>query len=174
MNKPIYTQGRIAPPTSHNHAFFIKIIYYLREIIVGGRLSQTFLTFKESNFKATFIVPLQTILQLNQQQTYNFTLNYLPHEVFATLSVVLYYQKNFVFAPAIDDVIQKLQSAGLIEYWHYNYFKRKKVIRDSVKREKLKFEHLAGSFQILIGGCFLGIVVFLAEILLRKCRRAFN
>lgn len=132
------------------------------------------MTFKKSNFKSTFIVPLQTILQLNQQQTYNFTLNYLPNEVFATLSVVLYYQKKFLFASAIDDVIQKLQSAGLIEYWHYNYFKRKKAVREQAKREKIKFEHLAGSFQILFGGYLLGIVVFLVEILVKVLFKSFQ
>lgn len=136
-------------------------------------MTQTFLTFKKSNFKVTFIVPFQTILQLNQQKTYNFTLNYLPNEVFATLSVVLYYQKKFVFAPAIDTVIQNLQSAGLIEYWHYNYFKRRKASRESTKREKLKFEHLEGSFQILIGGYLVGIATFLFEILVRALQRCF-
>lgn len=130
--------------------------------------------FKKSNFKDTFIVPLQTILQLNQQQTYNFTLNYLQNEVFATLSVVLYYQKNFILASAIDDVIQKLQSAGLIEYWHYNYFKRKKAVRESPKREKIKFAHLEGSFQILFGGYFVGVSVFLVEMSLKALLRKFK
>lgn len=149
------------------------MICFHREIIVGGSLSQTFKTFKKSNFKETFIVPLQTILQLNQQQTYNFTLNYLQNEVFATLSVVLYYQKNFILASAIDDVIQKLQSAGIIEYWHYNYFKRKKTVRESAKREKIKFEHLEGSFQILFGGYLVAVVAFLVEIALKTLLQKF-
>lgn len=132
------------------------------------------MTFKKSNLRETFIVPLQSILQLNEQQTYNFTLNYLQNEVFATLSVVLYYQKKFALASAIDDVIQKLQSAGLIEYWHYNYFKRKKAVRESAKRDKIKFEHLEGSFQILIGGYFAGVAAFLVELSLKTLLRNFK
>ena len=99
----------------------------------------------------------------NQLNTFNFTFNYLPNEFFATLSVVMYTQKNFVLAQAINDVIQKLQSAGLVEYWHYTYFKKSQRKHEDENRLKLSLNHLKGAFEILAIGFISSLVAFIFE-----------
>lgn len=132
-------------------------------------LGKTFRLFSDSNIKATFIVPLPNILLMNQRQTYNITFNYLPHDTFATLSVVMYFQRKFHLAHAINDVIQRLQSAGLIEYWHYSYYKKVNV--ETARLTKLSIAHLNGAFRICIGGCTIASVVFIIELLLHKMNK---
>lgn len=105
---------------------------------------------------------------MNQRLSYNFTFNILQHGSFATLSVVMYYQKNFFLAPAINDAIQKLQSAGLIEHWHYTFLKKDKMKIDGCQLAKLNIEQLRGAFEILVVGWSIGLLLLVVEIVLGK------
>ena len=103
----------------------------------------------------------------NQQKSYNFTFNYLRKEFFGTLSVVIYYRKNFYLAISIDEIIQKLQSGGFIEYWHDEYLQKERK-KESGHQVQLNFHHFEGIFQIwLIGIGFAG-TFFLMELLFNK------
>lgn len=139
-----------------------------RKAVVSGSLSPTFKLFNNPSIQATFIVPLPNILLMNQRQTYNFSFNVLKHETFATLSVVMYYQKKFYLAEAINDAIQKLQSAGLIEYWHYSYYAKTKIKVQAEKRMQFNINHLLGAYEVWGGGCFVSFVVFIAEIFMKR------
>lgn len=82
---------------------------------------------------------------------------------------VILTRKNFFLLQAINDNIENLISSGLIKFWHdkHLYGYRKRIV--SQKDPKvLNFEHLSGCFQLLIGGCLIGLVVFFGECVLMK------
>lgn len=123
---------------------------------------------KDPDFRGTYIVPLTSALQYSKLRTYNFTLNILKLESFATLSVGMYYQKNFFLAPAINEVIRNLQSGGLIEYWHFMSLRKEKKGTEVKELEKLSLNHLKVAFEILLIGCSVSSTFFTFEIILDK------
>lgn len=125
---------------------------------------------KDPKTKEAFIFPLPNLLMMNQRRTYNYTYNHLKQETFTTLSVVMYLQKNSLLAPMIDEVLQSLQSAGIIEYWHNGYFK--KVDLDvETKKAQLTIGHLRGAFQLWLGGCFVAFMSFFIEKVFKRLYR---
>ena len=139
-----------------------------RKVILSGGLAPIFRRFNTSEFKGTFITPSATIDVLNSDQTYNITFNVLKGEVFATLSVVMYHRKNFFIASAINEVIQKLQSAGIIKYWHYSYLSGLKKKRDVDSRRPLNMDHLRGVFEIFVGGMTTALTLLICELIFEK------
>ena len=148
---------------THNHPDF-----YKRKVIVPGTLEPIFRKLNNPQFKGSVIIPLERILVYNSDQTYNMTFNYLRGETFTTFSVVLYYRKNFFIAPAMNEVIQRLQSAGVIDYWHKHYYKITNVQNDEITRQPLNINHLRGIFYIWTGGSAIALIIFVLENILQK------
>lgn len=142
--------------------------FYRRRVIVSSGFPKIFKQFSNPYFKGTFITPGQNIAVLNKEQTYNITFQILSSEVFATVSVVMYHNKDFFLAPAINEVIQKLQSGGVILHLHYRYFKRIQKQREGDTRKPLNVGHLFGAFEILFGGSVIALAIFIVELIFGK------
>lgn len=123
---------------------------------------------KDPSFRGTYVLPLTIVEIKNQKLTENFIFNIVQHESFATMSVVMYFQKNYFLVPAIDDVIQNLQSGGFIEYWHYEFLKKTCVISEARGLEKLNLEHLRGAFEILASGLLIAFVAHVSELIISR------
>lgn len=121
---------------------------------------------KRSTFKGNFIMSLNEMLGFNQNNIYNYTFK-ACREVFVTVSVVIYFRKHFFLIDAINDVIGKLESGGLIEQWHSNFLDERLLNADTSHRgpKKLTVNQLLGCLELYCGGCLLATVCFAAELI---------
>lgn len=125
----------------------------------------------DPTFKGVFGQSLMRILYINQQK--HRRVHYkISKKIFLTLPSVIYAKKNFYLLQAIDEVIEILSCAGLIEFWHNKYIdKRFLNIRDPPFPKRLGLHHLSGCFLILSYGLGLSFAVFLGELFLSKFKR---
>jgi hypothetical protein len=86
-----------------------------------------------------------------------------------SIPVVFYFRKNFYLTKAIDRKIEKLQTAGLIDYWTYDQVFDKKLLKsaysESLIPKPLKIRHLRIAFQILWSFCLIALGIFGFEII---------
>ena len=92
-------------------------------------------------------------------------------EHFVGIPSVIYSRKNFYLVKAMDEIIENLKSAGLIEYWYLQAFSKKISKEKADDPKKLTFDQLSGSFQLWVGGCFVSFFGFIAEHVRDKWKR---
>ncbi|KAG5674080.1 hypothetical protein PVAND_004067 [Polypedilum vanderplanki] len=121
------------------------------------------------SFKGAFLRSLTGIQYLNQ---YNYNKNkttakmfMICKEYFMTIPVVIYTKKDFYLVNKINEKIQLMQAAGLIDYWHSQSIDRKyeKIAASAAQPIKLSFNHLLSCFTILICGLIISLIIFIAE-----------
>ncbi|KAL7017000.1 hypothetical protein ACKWTF_010218 [Chironomus riparius] len=113
------------------------------------------------------------ILEVNSELLYqhslkNFTNFQICREYFMTVPIVIYTNKNFYLLQAINDKIEKLIAAGLIEYWHSLSYKKELLNHRPKPPKVLTFNHLSGSFYILIFGCSVACLALVFELITYK------
>lgn len=89
------------------------------------------------------------------------------NEPLMSISLVLYFRRNFFLRTEIDSKIKALISSGLIDYWigrSINDFKHTK----NREPTKLNLEELRGPFNILFIGYSAALLVFLVEMSMRR------
>ncbi|XP_070496199.1 glutamate receptor ionotropic, NMDA 1-like [Chironomus tepperi] len=100
---------------------------------------------------------------------YSLANDYFPYKIcqehFVTFNVVMFYNKNFFLKTAIDDAIRTLLMHGFMDYWIKQYDKTDKWKLKSIKPKVITFNHLSGSFSLLLIGTALSVLVFVVEIL---------
>jgi hypothetical protein len=100
----------------------------------------------------------------------NITKVQVCREHFVGIPSVIYTRKNFYLVKAMDDMIENLKSAGLIEYWYLQSFSKKISKKMTDDRKKLSFSHLSGCFQIWVGGCFVSFLGLIGELIVKSWR----
>lgn len=84
-----------------------------------------------------------------------------------TVPIVIYAKKHFYLIQAMNEKIESLKVAGLIDYWYSSQF-----LKDFTKQQKspevLTMHHLSGCFQIWASGCAFSCFVFFAEFAVDK------
>lgn len=92
-----------------------------------------------------------------------------------TIPVVMFARKNFYLVDAISEKILNFQAAGLIEYWHsQSVDKRFLKTKISKSPEKLTFNHLFGSFILMLAGLSIGFVILLIEVIFKVLQTKLN
>jgi hypothetical protein len=101
----------------------------------------------------------------NQAPSFN---HVLFKDDFTTMSIVMYFRKNFYLQPAIDVIVSNFQSGGLIEHWHKNsvYRLQRNMKIRSNEPKKMTLDHLLGCFEVWAFGLIASSVCFLIEKLL--------
>jgi hypothetical protein len=90
-------------------------------------------------------------------------------DTFMTFSIVIYSTKNFYLLDEMNEKIQFLQAAGLIEYWFRKSIDTAfSMIRESRKPKKLSLKNMEASFYILCFGCLFSFIVFMIEMFIKK------
>lgn len=86
--------------------------------------------------------------------------------------ITIYATKNYFLVDALNEKIEMMKSAGLIDFW-LDEFVDKGYLRVKIPKypKVLTLTHLTGSFQVLIFGLLASLVAFLLEFLKRKLRR---
>lgn len=84
-------------------------------------------------------------------------------ENFMSIPIVIYTRKNFYLLKAMNQKIETLNAAGLIEYWYYLSFLQDFSNREVDPPKILTFDHLSGCFEIWAGGCLVSFLSFISE-----------
>lgn len=93
----------------------------------------------------------------------------MTKEIFVTIPIVLYTQKDFYLLNAINTQIMNLKAAGFIDFWHkQDIDKRKSNVKKSKQPKVLTMNQLLGCFQLMFGGCVMSFIVFLTELVSLK------
>ena len=102
-----------------------------------------------------------------QHSIKNLTNLQVCREPILTIPIVIYTRKHFYLLHAMNDKIESLKGAGLIEYW-YSIQLTNEFTRDDGSPKILTLDHLSGCFQIWVGGCLFSFVVFTSELMVYK------
>lgn len=84
-----------------------------------------------------------------------------------TIPQVIYTVKDFYLLEAINEKVELLKSAGLIDFWWNQFIETPKVPAQNVPKS-LRLHNFDGCFGILFCGSFLGFVTFLIELFMKK------
>lgn len=88
-----------------------------------------------------------------------------------TVPIIIYTKKNFYILDKLNEKIEALKAAGLIDFWFYEDFDtRKLTVQEDDGLRVLTIAQLLGSFQILLAGCLVGLAAFCFEILSHRMR----
>lgn len=122
--------------------------------------------FKGAMFRSYTGILYSNQLNLNQ------TKSVMCKEIFMMFPVVIYVPKNFYLTNAIDEQIQYLQGAGLIDYWHSEIIDQRYLkVQESSEPKPIKLEYLSGCFYIWIGSICLSSLAFIWEVMQWTCQK---
>lgn len=111
---------------------------------------------------------------LNQFNHKNLRELQVCREVFITIPSVIYTKKNFYLLQAINEKIEHLKTAGLIEYWYNQHFTKEFSKQNSNSPKVLRLYHFYGCFQVWISGCLLSSLVFTYEWIINKWKNRLS
>lgn len=93
-------------------------------------------------------------------------------DVVLSMPVVIYARKNLFLLHAINEKIEILKAAGLVEYWYYqDVDKRYLNAGDLTQAQVLTIGRLLGCFHLLMVGLAASTVCFIAELLASELGR---
>lgn len=125
----------------------------------------------DSGFNGALLRSYTGVLYGNQLN-FNKTVSLICKEIFMMFPVVIYVPKDFYLTKAIDEKIEILQAAGLIEYWHSKIIDTRFVkIFASKQPRGIKLEYLSGCFYFWSISCFASILMFLGEVFAGKFKQ---
>jgi len=120
----------------------------------------------QTSFKGCVPLSLMQILSYNQYNDEKFAIG---KEHFMTIPLVIYVKKNFYLLQNLSRKIQLMQNAGLIHYWHEKVVDKKySMVVTQMTPTALDLHQLSGVFQIWLIGCFVSLVVFVCEMLMKR------
>lgn len=122
----------------------------------------------DTSFKGAYIGSKTSNFYKDQKLPLNLRKTYCK-EIFLTNSEVIYSAKDFYLIDEINQKIELLKSAGLIEFWHSTLIDKKLFeIHDVDHPKVLKLVKFLGSFSILLLGSLISFSVFAIELMLSK------
>jgi hypothetical protein len=119
--------------------------------------------------KVAFVSSYDDVLYQNERNHKNFTYN-VCNEVIMTIPTVFYLRKNSYLTEVINEKIDQLKSAGLIDYFISKYLDPKylRVKRIEQGPRKLNVRELLVAFKLLVIGLLSSLVGFVYEIVLHR------
>lgn len=117
----------------------------------------------DPSYKAAYGVSLLELLYLNQLKNTDSRYK-ICKQVLLTIPVVIYTKKDFFLKEALDDKIEKMKSAGLVEFWLFSDVDKDFLnFKGKTPPVILTISRLMGCFQILLIGLSIGCIMFLFE-----------
>ena len=115
----------------------------------------------------------------NNAKTWGTHLLQFCKEILYSHQFVIYFQKNSYLVTAINEVIESLQTNGLISHWRSQTMNIKYLKGPPKTKEpkKLEMEQMAGGIYLFCGGLIASFTVFLIELIsirINYVRNIFN
>lgn len=121
----------------------------------------------DSTFKGAMGRPLMKVVYLNKMSSKE-NRNRICKDVFMTISIVIFTKKDFYLLDELNHQIGMFQASGLIDFWHNQDINRGIVDEnDSKIPTVLTLRQMMSSFQILLIGLFVSLVVHIIELFLK-------
>lgn len=129
----------------------------------------------EDGVHSAFMTSLTDIVYRNQETYKSFVLKVCKEELL-TMSIVMYFPKNFYFKQAIDKKLSELATAGFVQYWIQEYVDMKFIeMRNEIRSPtNLQLKHLFGIFNIWMIGLAISLLIFFIEISSAMLKRSFR
>lgn len=121
----------------------------------------------DSRFKGAVGLPLLSALQKSFDKNIHITPRYkICKDAIMMNTVVIYTRKEFFLVEIMNEKIEMIKSAGLIDFWQFQHFD-KNILNVKISRvpKFLNLNQLSGAFMILVWGFFLSLQVFVFELL---------
>ncbi|CAG9809741.1 unnamed protein product [Chironomus riparius] len=131
------------------------------------RFESTIRLLKENDKNGILEVYSDLLYQYNIK---NLTNIQVCREHFLLIPIVIYAKKNFFLMQAINEKIEILRAAGLIEYWFLLSLSKEFENKMPNHPKVLTFDHLSGCFYIWIFGCSLSILALVFELMIEKLK----
>lgn len=80
----------------------------------------------------------------------------------------MYFPKNHFLENLIDQKVNILKSAGLIDYLIEKYVPKQVKVETFLGPKKLTVDQLAGGIFVFLMGCFISLISFVVEIVIKK------
>lgn len=125
------------------------------------RMANIFEKLKDPSFDGVLVRSIPKVQYVNSIRQYNYVFEICKERLVQT-PVVLYFQKSSFLTDIFNEKLDQLMNAGLIEYWHNQYF-RTKVEKSVTGPKPLNMANLKGVFEIWITGCIITFLVFVLE-----------
>lgn len=118
----------------------------------------------ESSMKGAFVLSYMEILFTNQKRSKDLRYKICKENIL-NVPVVILTRKNFFLVHAMNEKIELMKSAGLVEFWRFKDIDTRFFnLKDPVFPKCLTLSQLKGFFFILICGCFASFTVFILEL----------
>lgn len=89
-----------------------------------------------------------------------------------TIPTVIYAIKDFYLINELNEQIERLKAAGLIDYWHKKSFDEKSFLVYTSKYPKvIAMYHLYGCFQVWLIGLLISILMSFLEVGMKSLSR---
>lgn len=119
----------------------------------------------DPSFKGAYARSLRMVLYSNQKSPKHLRSN-ICKEVLMTVPVVMYTRKDFYLLYMINMKLEMLRSAGLIDYWQFQFANEDTLnVKEQKYPRELKLYQMLGCFYLLLIGCTIAFVIFVIEIL---------
>lgn len=124
----------------------------------------------DPHFKGAVVRSLAMTIYDNQKDSKERRL-LVCKEIFITMPVVIYVKKNFYLLDALNEKIEMLVAAGLINFWHFKDLDKNILkVKDTKLPQVLTLNMLMGCFYLLMIGCCSSFVFFIIENLHYKAK----
>lgn len=118
----------------------------------------------DSTLKATFGQSHLLTVFYNQVSTRDLRYTYC-RETFMTVPSVMYTRKNFYLYDSLNEKIEILRAAGLIDFWQFQYIDKRFIgVKESIHPRVMTMYQLLGCFGILCIGCGISFLIFVSEV----------
>lgn len=123
----------------------------------------------DSSFKAAYARSFTRALFHNQIAPKNKRYK-ICSDVFVTVPVVIQTKKDFYLLEKINEKIEDLKAAGLMDYWNFKDIDRKlrNTENEGSEPKILNIDQFLGGFQVFVIGVVLSLVAFIVENLYLK------
>lgn len=90
-------------------------------------------------------------------------------ETFMTVPSVIYTRKDFYLYDSLNEKIEVLRGAGLIDFWQFQYIDKRFInFKAAIEPKVMTMFQLLGCFEILFIGSVVSFLIFLLEMMFRK------
>lgn len=155
---------------------FYKIYFFLRSIAVTtSDLSKYILKLHDSNFQGALAISLDYVIDSNKKFYGNGHFE-VCKEYLLTYHYGIYFRLNSFLVLQVNDLINSLNSNGMIFYWEHKSMDMK-YLKASPKANEpriLDLHQLAGGFIILLLGLSVSSLLFVMEIIKMKHQLFMN
>lgn len=120
---------------------------------------------RDPNFKGAHLQSQFKTIYYNQIVPKELRLKMCREPLF-TIQIVMYMKKNFYLLRALNGQIEYLKASGFINFWHHEFIDQRILHEKKPSNPRaITFHDLTGSFEILLIGIIISLIVLITELL---------